>query len=332
MRDTALLTLPHQDVLVALEPFVAENLSLLLPVDRAWQPTDYLPDLTADNWRDQLAAFREPAQAITDELLVCLVGNMITEEALPNYAVSLNLIAQDSQGTSDRPWARWLRGWTAEENRHGDLLNTYLRLTGRVDMASIERTIHHLLYRGFNPKAGDDPYRGLIYTSFQERATSIAHNNIARLVSAQGETALAAICRRIAGDEVRHETFYQTMMGKVIQADPDGAMLAIKAMLKTMIVMPASLMTDGRDPNLFEHFAAVAQRIGVYTIRDYAQIIAHLIRTWKLAEVSVTGQAAKAQDYLCRQPARYEMLAEAVEQKVAQQHKVQFGWIFDRQA
>ena len=29
---------------------------------------------------------------------------MITEEALPSYAVALNLLADDSTGVSDRPW------------------------------------------------------------------------------------------------------------------------------------------------------------------------------------------------------------------------------------
>lgn len=29
---------------------------------------------------------------------------------------------------------RWNRQWTAEENRHGDLMNKYCYLTGRVNM------------------------------------------------------------------------------------------------------------------------------------------------------------------------------------------------------
>ena len=60
---------------------------------------------------------------MSDELLVVLVGNMVTEEALPNYAIALEDIAHDRSGVTDTPWAHWLRGWTAEENRHGDLLN-----------------------------------------------------------------------------------------------------------------------------------------------------------------------------------------------------------------
>jgi acyl-[acyl-carrier-protein] desaturase len=34
----------------------------------------------------------------------------------------------------ERGWAQWVRQWTSEENRHGDLLNKYLYLSGRVNM------------------------------------------------------------------------------------------------------------------------------------------------------------------------------------------------------
>jgi acyl-[acyl-carrier-protein] desaturase len=27
-------------------------------------------------------------------------------------------------------WSKWIRQWTSEENRHGDLLNKYLYLSG----------------------------------------------------------------------------------------------------------------------------------------------------------------------------------------------------------
>ena len=160
-------------VIESLQGRVEANLSLLHPVDQAWQPTDYLPDLTAEDWSDQLHKFRESAECLPDELLVVLVGNMVTEEALPSYAISLERVANDPTGTTDTPWARWLRGWTAEENRHGDLLNAYLRLSGRVDMKAVERTIHHLIRNGFAAGTEGSDYAGLIYAAFQERATRI---------------------------------------------------------------------------------------------------------------------------------------------------------------
>ena len=95
----------HREVIRAIEPSVSENLGLLVPIDRAWQPTDYLPDLEAENWREEIERFRHTAEAISDELLVVLVGDMVTEEALPNYAMSLNGLVRDEEGTSPTPWA-----------------------------------------------------------------------------------------------------------------------------------------------------------------------------------------------------------------------------------
>ena len=86
---------PQFEVLRDMSAFVGQHLNLLTDPSTAWQPSDYLPDFTTEDWRDRLDAFRGSAMALSDELLVVLVGNMVTEEALPNYAVSLNLLADD---------------------------------------------------------------------------------------------------------------------------------------------------------------------------------------------------------------------------------------------
>ncbi len=319
-------------VLRALDNVVEENLGMLAAIDKAWQPTDFLPDLSGDDWRDRLAAFRDPSATLSDEVLVVLVGDMVTEEALPNYAISLNLIANDLAGTSLEPWARWMRGWTAEENRHGDLLNSFLRLTGRVDMRAVEVTVHHLIAGGFDPKAFPDPYGGLIYTSFQERATRISHSNVAQLAARDGDENLAKICRKIAGDESRHEAFYTRMMGEVFDLDPERSILIMRAMLRRVIAMPGKMMFDGKDPDLFEHFAAVAQRLGVYTVHDYASVVRHLVATWKIAGRSFTGKAAAAQEFLCVLAERLESQADIVAEGVARQPPSRFSWIGDRLA
>ena len=325
------MTVPqHFDVIRTIEPAVADNLGLLIPVAKAWQPTDYLPDLEARNWQDEVERFRQTAAAISDELLVVLVGDMVTEEALPSYSVALNGLVRDEEGTSPAPWAQWLRGWTAEENRHGDLLNAYLRLTGRVDMRAVEQTVHHLIANGFNPKSQADPYNLLVYTSFQERATRISHGNVGRIATREGDPNLGRICGLIAGDESRHEAFYTRMMGHVLEHDPAGGILAFRSMLRVLIAMPGRFMDDGRDPDLFDHFASVAQRARVYTVRDYASIIDHLVKTWNIAGRAVTGTAAQAQDELCRQAERYERLAERTAAALEKQPPVAFSWIRDR--
>lgn len=320
----------HLELLRGMSDFVGEHLRFLADPEKCWQPSDYLPDLTAEDWRDQLEAFRGPAIDLSDELLVVLVGDMVTEEALPNYAVSLNLLAEDEEGDRDEPWPKWLRGWTAEENRHGDLLNAYLRFTGRVDMRAIEVTVHHLINSGFNPKAYPDPYNALVYTSFQERATKVSHGNVGRAAQRTGDVALARICSRIAGDESRHEAFYTRMMKRVFELDPEGAILAFRNMMRGIISMPGRFMYDGQDRDLFDHFAVVAQRERVYTIYDYADIIRHLVEVWEVERWPVSGKAARAQTYLCQQAERYASRAEEMMALLDQQPPTPFSWIHGR--
>jgi acyl-[acyl-carrier-protein] desaturase len=320
----------QREVLRGMESFVGENLTFLAPVDKAWQPTDYLPNLAAQDWREQLETFRGPATELSDELLVVLVADMVTEEALPSYSVSLNILAEDFNGDDPRPWAKWLRGWTSEENRHGDLLNAYLRLTGRVDMRAIEVTVHHLLNNGFNARAYPDLYGGLVYTAFQERATKVSHANVGKIAATQGDASLAKICQRIAGDEARHEAFYTTMMGKVMDTDTEGGIITMGSLLRRVIAMPGRLMTDGKDPDLFDHFATVAQRVGVYTVTDYAKIVEHLVSTWNIAQRSVSGKAARMQDFLCKHAEKCHSMGAQLAEKMAKEPPVAFSWIFDR--
>lgn len=324
------VVLEHLAVICAIEQAVADNLNLLVPLDKAWQPADYLPDFESSSWQDEVERFRRAAEAVSDQLLVVLVGDMVTEEALPSYSMSLNGLVRDEEGNSPAPWARWLRGWTAEENRHGDLLNAYLRLTGRVHMRAIERTVHSLIVNGFNPKSAGDPYNLLVYTSFQERATRISHSNVGRMAAGNGDPNLARICGVIAGDEARHEAFYTRMMSEVLEHDPAGGILAFRSMLRGTIAMPGRFMDDGRDPDLFDHFAVVAQRTNVYTVSDYASIIEHLVKVWDIAGRSVKGDAAQAQEELCRQSERYMRLAERTAAAMAKQPPRAFRWIRDR--
>lgn len=318
------------ETIKAMEPFVAEHLrTLLRPIDESWQPVDFLPDFSKEDWQTQIAEFHDRAKALPDELLVILVGDMITEEALPSYQTWLNRLEGigDPTGASDSSWAKWSRGWTSEENRHGDLLHKYLYLTGRVNMRSIQTTIHHLINRGFDPQTGADPYLGFVYTSFQERATKISHRNVAELAKKAGENRLQKICMLIAADEARHEMAYKLFMSKIFELDPRRAVVAFAKMMKLKIMMPAELMSDGQDETLFSKFSRLAQKTGVYTVTDYANIVGTLVDEWKIRGMTgLSDAAAKAQDYLCGLSDRYLKLAERV--KITGSEK--FSWIHDR--
>ncbi|XWS65240.1 hypothetical protein CRYUN_Cryun05aG0075400 [Craigia yunnanensis] len=259
---------------------------------------------------------------------------MITEEALPTYQTFLNTLdgVRDETGASLTPWAIWTRAWTAEENRHGDLLNKYLYLSGRVDMRQVEKTIQYLIGSALDTKFENNPYNGFIYTSFQERATFISHGNTARLAKAHGDTNLALICGTIAADEKRHEAAYTKIVEKLFQIDPNGTMLALADMMRKNITMPAYLMYDGQDDNLFEHYSAVAQRVGVYTAKDYADILEFLVGRWKIEKLTgLFGEAHGAQHFVCGLPSRIRRLEEKVQRRAKQASTVPFSWIFHRE-
>ena len=328
-----------QEIFKSLENWATQNvLPLLKPVKECWQPQTFLPDpaLPLGEFNEQVKALRQRTADLPDEYFVVLVGDMITEEALPTYQTMINTLdgVRDDTGASSSPWAIWTRAWTAEENRHGDLLKTFLYLSGRVDMLMIERTVQYLIGSGMDPGTENNPYLGFVYTSFQERATSVSHGNTARLAKEGGDPVLARICGTIAADEKRHELAYSKIIEKLLQVDPTEAMLAIADMMKKKITMPAHLMYDGEDPRLFEHFSAVAQRLGVYTADDYADILEALIKRWGLEKMEgLTGEGRRAQDFVCGLAPRIRKLqerAEARAKKIGPQG-VKFSWIFNRE-
>ena len=115
-------------------------------------------------------------------------------------------------------------------------------------------------------------------------------------------------------------------------------MEAYQDMMKKQIVMPAHLMDDGEHRartgrDLFADFATVADSTGTYTAEDYASIMEHLIKRWNIADVNCeSGEAAEAQEFLMKQPARIRKLAEFGARKTAKKAPVpeSFSWIFGR--
>lgn len=340
------ITEARLDLVKSIGGYVEEQvMPMLKPVDKCWQPADFLPPSEDPDFEDKVRELRARARCLPDDYLVVFVGDMITEEALPTYMAMLNTLdgVRDETGASPTPWGKWTREWTAEENRHGDVMNKYMYLTGRVNMKAIEVTIQNLIGSGMDPKTENDPYLGFTYTSFQERATKVSHGNTARHALEHGDEVLAKICGSIASDEGRHEIAYCRIMDELYRLDPEGSVLAFADMMRKQIVMPAHLMDDnlheaktGR--KLFADFSSVAERTGTYTAMDYADIMEHLVHRWKLAElgtqgIPLTGQAADAQQYLISMPNRVRKLAERANVRKQRQKgsTSPFAWVFDRE-
>lgn len=336
-------SLQQLDVVGSMKPFFAEHiLPLLPPVDDLWQPSDFLPAPHQEDFFEQARALKDKCADLPDELLICLIGDMITEEALPTYMTMVNTVdgVRDETGSSQHPYAKWTRSWIAEENRHGDLLNKFLWLTGRVDLRSVEKTIQRLIASGMNPQTENNPYLAFTFTSFQERATKLSHGSTARIAKKYGNEELAKLCGVIAADESRHEMAYKRTMSAIFDMDPSNAVIAFADMMRKKIVMPAHNMDDGvhgaanGGRNLFEDFSAVAEQLEVYTPRDYCSIMDHLIDRWNVPNlVGLTPEAEEAQQYLCKLPERIRSISDRKTSRLLaknQPKSIAFSWLFDR--
>lgn len=286
----------------------------LISPDKIWQPTDFLPDSHSDNFFDELTELRELSKDLPYDFWITLIGDTITEEALPSYE-SWIMEIEGVDNENSNGWAKWFRAWTAEENRHGDVLNKFLYLSGRVNMREVEISTHYLIADGFDIGTSHDPYKNFVYTSFQELATFISHNRVSELAKDYGVKSLAKMCKIIAGDEMRHHVAYAEFVKRIFEVDPSEMMLAFEYMLKLKIVMPAHFLRESGEPmgRAFEIFSDSAQRIGVYTAFDYVDIIRKLIGMWNVDKITnLTEEAEKAREYIMKLPDRLDRISQRI--------------------
>jgi acyl-[acyl-carrier-protein] desaturase len=297
----------------------------LKPIESNWQASELLP-LTSDSaFIADLKAIQEQAEGLSYDLLAVLVADTITEEALPTYETWLAGVNGIDQHNNNG-WMKWLRGWTAEENRHGDVLNRYLYLCGRINMKEFEASTQFLIADGFNNGAGSDPYRNFVYTSFQEMATNISHRRVATIAKQEGSNILSKLCGLVAADEARHAKAYKTFVTKIFEIDSNEMMLAFEDMMRQKIAMPAQYLREMGDKiNTFSNFSDAAQRIGVYTSLDYVDILKSLIEEWEIDGIrGLNEQGEKARDYLMRLPDRLTRLSERMR---IPDTEFKFNWI-----
>jgi acyl-[acyl-carrier-protein] desaturase len=302
----------------------------LITPEKIWQPTDFLPNSQSDNFLEEVKEIQELSKDLDDDFWVSLVGDTITEEALPTYEswlLDVEGVSQHSDNGGDNGWAKWIRAWTSEENRHGDVLNKYLYLSGRVNMREVEITTQHLITDGFDIGTARDPYKNFVYTSFQELATYVSHNNVAKVARKRGHKLLAKMSKIIAGDEMRHHLAYTEFVKQIFKHDPSEMMLAFQHMMKHKIIMPALNLrqSGGKIGDTFDQFSIVAQRAGVYTGFDYVDILRKLNAAWEIDKITgLTDEAQKARDYLMKLPDRMYRVTERI---VIPDTKFDFKWM-----
>ena len=271
------------EVLSDMEDIVADLMQKHEEKRELWFPSDFLPADETTNEELYLKQVRERAKGIPLSGRVALALNLITEEGLPHFH---RLIAVHLG--NDSFWKNWNFLWTAEEDRHGNVIRDYCRDSRIMNFTAVEKAQFQYVRSGFEPDWDKDPYRVFVYTSAQERATQISHDGTGRVCGAYAPT-LQKILHSIAMDEARHYTFYRSVFSEVLKRDPDEA-LASAATILPSIDMPGHSLRN------FNEYADVVRRSGIYGPRDYISVVEALIKAWGLDTLcNLKEQGKKAQ-------------------------------------
>lgn len=291
------------EVLEDLEEKVRELMEIHERKRELWFPSDLLGPAEDECPEANLAQLRAQAAGIPDAARAALALNLLTEEGLPHFHRLLAVYLGDESF-----WRSWNNLWTAEEDRHGQVLHDYVRDTRLLKQRKLEEMQFEYLRAGFHPQWDRDPYRVFAYTTVQERATQFSHSETGKIV-AEYEPRLGIVLTQVAKEEARHYTFYRTVFEEILKRDPD------QALHSASFILPAIDMPGVTMPG-FKELADVIRRAGIYGPRDYLRIVQEQIRYWKIESMEgLNGLGRKAQEKILGIPARLKRIADHMETK-----------------
>ncbi len=305
------------EVLASLENIVKQMIENHESKRQLWYSSDILPVDEGTNTEKEIKELRDRARGIPDSVRVALALNILTEEGLPHFH---RLIAEHLGSSTF--WSQWNNLWTAEEDRHGNILRDYVRDSRLLNFRVLERLQFNYIRAGFNPDWNKDPYKIFVYTTCQEKATQISHVNTGK-ISAKQEPLLDSITQKVSQDESRHYAFYMNIFKEILERDPNVALESAAAIMPS-IEMPGISVTN------FNDYADVVRRSGIYGPRDYKRIIDQLLQTWRIeALTSLNEIGRKAQEKIMSIPTRLERVAEYIESR-SKSKSFRFEVVFGR--
>ncbi len=237
-----------------------------------------------------------------DKILVSPVArallalNTLTELGLPDFFALLITHLHPNGPLTD-----WAYRWKAEEDRHGDALTQYLvRLQG-FSRPAFEKMRFQYLVKGFKPEWDKSPFRLIGYTVYQEAAAQMSHHNYPKLLSEEDQSGLAETCVHIGGDEARHDLFYTEVMRLAVEVEPENAICALAAALRSF-TMP------GKTIEGFADLEYLAMRSGLFDATQLGGIVEKTTKRLGLARLSedsaLSYVAKEALHYILKAPDR----------------------------
>lgn len=294
------------ELLSQLEPVAERLMARHLEATTEWFPHAYIPWTQAEDFPEDYEWSPEES-SLPAAVRSALFVNVLTEDNLPYYFRDI-----ERMFGADGPWGEWVRRWTAEEGRHGLVLNGYLMATRSIDPFELERARMVQVQTGEVPQP-PNAAEGLAYVSLQELATRISHFNTGNLLD---DPVGKAVMRRVAADENLHYLFYRDAMQAIIDIDPSAAVIAIERQVQGF-QMPGTGI-----PGFRAHAKAIADA-GIYDIAIHHDRILQpvILRDWAVESLEgLSAPAEQAREGLLAQIERIGRIAQRLtERREAQQ-------------
>lgn len=200
---------------------------------------------------------------------------MVVEDHIPGYASEyLRLFTLDENRTDAEAWMcrqmlHFVYRWVAEEDRHAQCLELWLRNCGRrEDSALTELMVTEGKKRYTIPH--EDPAQLFIYTTLQEKATQLYYSC---LRSAIDEPVLRSVLGRLAQDEARHCHFFSQLALDTLRNANSAYILKVREAME-QFHMPLAMMME----NYKRKAIQMKRAAGSYDYRDALEYFGRLVK------------------------------------------------------
>ncbi|WP_047154966.1 acyl-ACP desaturase [Aneurinibacillus tyrosinisolvens] len=235
-----------------------------------WSYHEFLP---WDQGQDFKRVPYEPGQGnLSESLRIAVETALLTEVNLPWFTSHLNETFKGSFSVMHD----FIHTWTAEEDQHSSLLETYLLLTRNGNPHTIhqlrKQTVEHGYVNDFTT-----PLETLAYTTIQELATMVFYNNVAK-VAAEHDRTLSTLLRRLSKDETLHYAFYRDAVKSHLEVNENYIFYIADVMIK--FTMPGEVIPD------FEgRMSIIAKDASYGPIEYFDQVFEVLIEYWGIKQL-----------------------------------------------
>lgn len=224
--------------------------------------------------------WEESQRTLPSAIYTAIETALLTEVNLPWFTTHLNITFKGALSVIKE----FVHTWTAEEDQHSSLLETYLIVTRNANPSELRRLRKQVVEQGFESEF-IEPAQVMAYTAMQELATMVYYNNVAKVAQPYDKD-LATLLRRLAKDESLHYAFYRDAVKAHLELEPNYIYHISHVMLN--FGMP------GRDmPGFEERMKVIGQEANYGPEQYFIQVLEVLVDFWGIRDLKPTHPEAE---------------------------------------